>query len=196
MFIGSRQHHRQGRTALIYQDVDFAAAFAPIGGVLPGLLTAERRGTAFTVNRLPFPLDFPLLGVELNHDPHDLSEDALALPGLEAFVQGTAAHAKPPFVYRFPLTPCPQHIPDAIQDRAIIGGWSSRTALLRRFGQDFLDLAPQGARHLKVIDVFRFWGRVFTHVASRFRWVGRTPNSGRDACFFHPRFNLWIDTKL
>jgi hypothetical protein len=82
--------HRAGLPKL-----DLATAFAPISRVLPGLFSAQWRRTGFTIHRLPFPFDSPFLGVELDHDPHDLVEDTQLLPGLEAFMQRAAARPKP-----------------------------------------------------------------------------------------------------
>jgi hypothetical protein len=195
MFIGTRQDDSQGCTALIHQNMDLAAPFTSIGRVLPGLFTTQRGGTAFTVNRLPSPLDFPSLGVELGHDPHDLVEDTQLLPGLEALMQRAAAHPKLVFVHGLPLTPGPQDIPDAVQHGSIIGAWSPWPTLLRRFGQNLLDLAPQGSGHLKVIDIFRFLGRVLTHGAPRFRWVTSIPILYELHSIFHTPLNLRIDTK-
>jgi hypothetical protein len=186
MLIRAGQDYGQGRAALVHQDVDFAAPFASIGWILPGLLAAQGRGTALTVNRLPFPLDFPFLGVELDHDVHDLVEDTQLLPGLEAFMQRAAAHPKPVFMNCFPLASRPQHIPDPVQYGPVIRSGSSDFTFLGRLRQYFLDLAPQRSGHMKVIDIFRFLGRVFAHVASRFRWVGRTPILYEMRAFFTP----------
>jgi hypothetical protein len=132
VLIGSRQHHDQGSTALVHQDVDLAAPFAPIGWILPGLLTTQGGRTAFTVNRLPCPLDFPFLGVELDHDLHNLVEDTQLLPSLEAFMQRAAAHPKPVFVDRLPLASGPQHIPDPVQYGPVIRSGSSYFTFLGR----------------------------------------------------------------
>jgi hypothetical protein len=150
------------------------------------LFSAQWSRTALTVNRLPFPLDLAFLGIELDHDLHDLVEDTQLLPGLESFMQRAAAHPKPVFMDRLPLASSPQHIPDPVQYSPVIRSRSSDFTFLGRLRQYFLDLAPQRSGHMKVIDIFWFLGRVFAHVASRFRWVGRTPILYEMRAFFTP----------
>lgn len=105
---------RQRRTSLVGQQVDLTALLAVIRWVAACLLAAQGGWTAFAVKRLPFPLDLAFLGVELDHDLHDPLENTVLWPGLKAFVQHTAGDTKPILVHRFPLTPRPQHIPNAI----------------------------------------------------------------------------------
>jgi hypothetical protein len=175
MFIRPRHVDGQWRTALVHQEMDFAPPFAPIRRVGARLLPAQGGGAGFAVDGLPCPLDLAFLGIELNHDRHDLVEKAPLLPALEAFMQHTAAYAEPLPMNCLPLTACPQHIPDPVEHRPIVRWWSSRSPLLGRFGKQLLDLTPQRTGHTKVIDIFRFWGRVLTQDASRFRWVANTP---------------------
>ena len=175
MAVGAGNENGQRCTAFVNQQVDFAAAFPSIRRVLARLLAAQRGRTALAVNRLPLPFDRTFLGVELDHDAHDSVKDTQSLPGLETFMQRATADPKPLAVHCFPLTAGPQHIPDAIQRGMVVGAWSPWSALLRWLGQHFSDLAPQGARHMEEIDIFRFLGRVLTHGVSRFRWVDSTP---------------------
>lgn len=195
MRIGPGQHHCQRCATLVDQKMYFSAAFAVIRGVFARLFAAQRRRAALAVSRLPLPVDLALLDVELDHDAHDPLEDALLLPGLKSLVEGAAAHPKPIFVHGLPLAARPQHIPNPIHDRSVIGWRSSWTLFFRARGQRFPELAPQRARHLKVINFFRLLDRVFAHGASRIRWVGGTPILYEMRLFFHAPLNLWIDSK-
>lgn len=172
--IGAGDEHGERRATLVDQQVNLAALFTPVGWVPTGLLSSQGRWTAFAINRLPFPLHLAAFAIELHHDPHDLLKDALSLPGLETLMQCAAAHTEPLLVYGFPLAARPQHVPNTIEHRPIVGWWSPWPALLEFFRQHLPDLSPQRARDMKVIDVFRFWGRVVAQVASRFGMVGRS----------------------
>jgi hypothetical protein len=187
MRIGARDVNGQRRTAFIDQQVNLAALFASVRRIAACGVTAQRSRTAFTINRLPFPFDLAFLGIEFHHDLHNPVKNAKLLPGLESFMQGTAAHAEPVPMNRFPLTAGPQHIPNPIEYRSIVCRWSSSPSLFRLFGQDFLDFAPQRARHAKVIDIFRFWGSIVAQVASRFSLVGSTPILHEMRLFFTPQ---------
>jgi hypothetical protein len=96
------------------------------------------------------------LGIELDHDLHGLVENASLLPRLEAFMQGAAAHTEPIMLDGFPLTARPQHIPNAVDHRPMVGWWSPSPSLFGWFGQNLLDFAPQRARHAKESTFFGF----------------------------------------
>jgi len=187
MTVGSCNVHRQGRAPLVHQQVDFAPVFTPIRRVSAGCWTAQRGRAALAIKCLPLPLDGALSGIEPDHDLHYPGENPIALPALKAFMQRTATDPKPVFMHRFPLAPCPQHIPDAVQDRAIVRGWSARTPLFRRLWKQLSDLTPQWSRHMEVVDIFRLWGSILAQGTSRFRWVGRTPILSEMCSFFTPQ---------
>jgi len=187
MAIRTGNENGQRCPSFIDQQVNLAALFAPIRWIAACFVTAQRGRTALTVNRLPFPFDLAVLGIEHHHDLHNPVENAQLLPGLEPFVQGAAAHAEPVSTNRFPLAARPHHIPNPIEDRSIVCWWSPTPTLFRLFGQDFLDFAPQRARYAKVIDIFRFWGSIVAQVASRFRLVGSTPILHEMRFFFTPQ---------
>jgi hypothetical protein len=184
MTIRAGRIDRQGRTPLIDQQVDFAPLFTPVCRVSPGGGAAQWSRAALAVEGLPVPLDRALSGIEPDHDLHHPGKRAVVLPGLKTRMQRAAAHPKPVFVDRFPLAACPQHIPDAVQDCAIVGWRAAWSPLCRRLWKHLSDLPPQGPRHVEVVDIFRFWGSILAHSTSRFRWVGRTPILSEMCSFF------------
>ncbi len=194
MTVGARDMYRQRGTALVNQQVDLAPLFAPVCWISAGLFAAQRRWTAFAINRLPVPLDVPFPGIEPDHNLHNSRKDACLLPRLETVMQGTAANSKPILVNRFPLTARPQDIPDAIQDISIVRWWSPSATLPGWLGKHLSDLPPQRVWHAIVVNIFRFWGSIVAQEASRFRWVGDTPILYEMPSFFTPQFILRIDT--
>jgi hypothetical protein len=133
--IGTADVNCQRRATLIDQQMDFTAPFTAIHRTFPGLTASQWRGATFAINRLKQPLNAALAGIETQHHCHDLLKNAQLLPGLKPLMQGRAAHPKPVFMYRLPLTSRPQHIPDAIQDGPMVGGGSSTFGLRFRLGQ-------------------------------------------------------------
>jgi hypothetical protein len=69
----------------------------------------------------------------------------------------------------------------------MVGRRSSWPAFLRCLGQHLLDLAPHRTWHAKVIDIFRLWGSIVSHVPSRFSLVGRTSILYKMGFFFTPQ---------
>lgn len=123
--------HCQRHAPVVDQQVNLAPLLAAIHWVFARLFAAQRGRTALAVNRLPLPFDLAFLGVELDHDLHDLVENASLLPRLEAFMQGATAHPEPLAMHRFSLTTGPQQIPNAIDYRSFVCRWAPWSTLFR-----------------------------------------------------------------
>ncbi len=155
MLVGCGDVDREWGTLLVNQQVDFAAAFAPICWISACFYASQRRWTRFAVNRLPRPANRLSAGIEHSHLRHKGLKDPPLAPSLEPFVQSTAAHPEPFPVNGLPLTACPHDIPDTIQDRPIIGTRSPWPTTVSQFWQQLLDLLPQRIWHLEVVYIFR-----------------------------------------
>jgi len=155
MLIGCGNVDREGSTMLVNQQVNFAAALASIGRIAACLYASQRCWTRFAIYRLPCPANRLSTGIEYSHLRHYGLKDAPLAPGLEPFVQRTAAHPKPVPVDGLPLTACPHDIPDAIQDRPVVGTRSPWSTRVSQFWQQSLDLIPQRIRCLEVVHIFR-----------------------------------------
>ena len=79
-------------------------------------------------------------------------------PFLKAFMQGAAGQVEPLALDRFPLTTRPQHVPNAIEHIPVVDPWPSWSFLLQRFGQVFLQLAPQIAGQHMIVYFSCFCG--------------------------------------
>ena len=113
--IRTRNVNCQRHSPLINQQVQLRSLFTPIGRVFARFTASQRGGNRLAVNRLPLPFDLAFLVVKLDHQPHDLVEDAVLLPGLKAFMQHVAGYPEPVFVNGFPLATGPQVPPSALQ---------------------------------------------------------------------------------
>jgi hypothetical protein len=170
MLIGSRDPNSQWSAALVDQNMDFAALFGPIGGIIARIAAAQWRWTRATVHRLPLPQDPFSAAVEIQHRAKDLLPDAFLLPGLKAFMQDAAGDAKPTGMNRLPLTASPQDVPDAIHNGTIRFSGSSWPRWSRLFGKVLFRNAPQLARNTEKVRLLRFCGMLF-HDVSRFGLV-------------------------
>ena len=170
MLIGSRDPNCQRSTALIDQNMDLAAMFGSIGGVIARVAAAQRRWARTTVHRLPLPQDPFSTTVEIQHRAKDLLPDAFLLPGLKAFVQDAAGDAKPTGMNRLPLAASPQDVPDAIHHGMVRFSGTARTGWSGLFGKVLFRNAPQWARNTEKIHLLRFYGMLF-HDVSRFGLV-------------------------
>ncbi len=150
----------------------------PIRGAFDGL---PPRRAAFAASRLLFLFGPALPGVELEQASHGPDEDVLPLSG-----PGAAAYVGLTFMRRLPLASGPQDISGAIQNCSIIRGWPARLALLRSSGQRLSDLTLQQSRGVRVIGIFRLFGRVFAHVASRLDGLVALPILRRMRAFSPP----------
>ena len=155
--------HRQRRALRIDEDVDFAPPFGPICWILACVCPSQWRGTRLTVDRLPLPGNAPFASIETHQCREELLPDALRLPCLETLVQDTTGDSEPVAMHGFPLTACPQNVPDAIHHGAIVGSWSPRPPLFGGLRQMLLHTAPQGTWDAKVIHVCRFCARLLSH---------------------------------
>ena len=153
VLIGTGEVHRQGCASFINQDVNLGATLAPVGGIASCRLAAQRCGHRFAVDSLPLPANAALAMIEANHRLQDLVPNALLLPGLETFMQDAAGNAEPIAMDRFPLTACPQDVPEPIEHRPIICSWPAWPALLTWFGQVLLDAPPERAWNTEVVDI-------------------------------------------
>ena len=153
VLVRSRDVHGQRRPPFIDQNVNLASAFGPIGRIFARILSAQRRGTRFTIGRLPLPSDVPLASIETDQRSERLLPDSSALPGLEALVQHAARNAEPVAMHCFPLTARPKDVPNPVDDRTIVGWRATGPSFLWLLGQMFLDASPQGTGDAKVIHI-------------------------------------------
>jgi len=180
-----RNLHGEWRTPLIDQDMNLTATLGPIRWVLARGFATQRGCTRATIDGLPVPRDALRPRIEPHQDLHDFGKAALLLPGLKAFMQDATGHTEPRAMDRFPLAARPQDMPDAVEHRSRIGGWSSWSALRGRFGQERLDFAPQGTRHAKIVNGSRFCGSMCRHGGAFLTMSDRTSIVSRLRRFVH-----------
>jgi hypothetical protein len=184
MLIGASDVQSQGSATFVNQEMDLGPTLSTIRWIAACGSSTQGSRDRLAVDGLPFPADTALPGIEADQVLQDLVPDACLLPGLEPFMQHTAGNSKPIPVYRFPLTACPQHIPDAIDDSSVVCTRSAGTSFLGRFGKILLDTPPQRPWDTKVIDIFRFCVTlVFANDAPRWIMFFRKDNSPRGASF-------------
>lgn len=184
VLIGAGDVQSQRSAALINQEMDLGPTLATIGWITACGSSTQGSRDRFAIDGLPFPTDAALPRIKADHVLQYLVPYACLLPALETFMQHTTGHTKPIPVYGFPLTPCPQHIPDPIYDRPVVCTRSAGTSLLWRFGKMLLDTPPQRTRYTEVIDIFRFCVMlVFADDAPRWMMFFRKDNSPRGAFF-------------
>jgi hypothetical protein len=82
-----------------------------------------------------------------------LLPDTLLLPGLETLMNHATGDTKPISVNSFPLTACPQDVPDAVECSPITGPWTSSPTLSGSLRKVFLHSAPQLPGHLEEVDI-------------------------------------------
>ncbi len=185
MLIGAGNMHRQRRAPFVNQDMNLGAAFTPVSGIASSSFSAQRRLNRFAVDGLPLPANSPLPIVETNHCLQNLVPDTLLLPGLEPFVQNAARNAEPITMDGFPLAARPQNVPEAVDDRTIVGTWASWASFLRRLGQMLLDATPQWAWNTEIIDML--WlcvTLIFVNDTPRWNRFFRKDNFPRGVPFF------------
>lgn len=157
MPMGFRELDRQWGPTCIHEQMDLAAALAPVGGIAPRLRPAQRGSAHGAIDGLPRPRDVALAGIDAYQCPQDLLPDALLLPGLKPFMEDTARDAEPGTMDGFPLTAGPEHVPDAVKDLTRRHGWAARSTTWAWCREPALDEPPQGARHMKIVNSGRFW---------------------------------------
>jgi hypothetical protein len=185
MAVGSAQLHGQRCTSLINQDVNLGSLFAAVGGVAPGCLPAQWSRNSFAVHRLPFPADVPLTSVEAYHLLQQLVPDASALPALEALVQDTAGDTEPVTMDSFPLTACPEDIPDTIDNSAVVRSRPTPSACRGLLGQVLFETPPQRTWDMKEIDILGLCVTLsFGNDAPRWLFVLGKNNFPTGASFF------------
>ena len=183
---GTGDVNGQRRSPFINQDVYLGPTLASVCWITSCGLPTQWRGNRLAVDSLPLPADSTLAGIEADQAPHDLLPDTLLLPGLESLVQHAARNTKPVSVDGFPLATSPQHVPDAVDDRPVVGTWPSRSWFLGWLGQVSLDSAPEWAWNLEVIDILWLCATLyFADGAPREMLVLHKNNSLRGASFFH-----------
>ena len=187
MFVSAGNMDRQGRTAFINQQVDFAAFFAAIRRVLTCLGASQGCRARFAIYRLPAPADMTLARIEPRHDPHNPSKKPTALPFLKATVQDATAYAKQILGHCFPLTPGPQHIPYPIQYRTVTCTRTTTRTFLRCWLEQFSDLFPHLWRYFKIVHCFRFYVTIGQDDISRFRLVFANFILNEICLFFTPK---------
>ena len=126
VLVGTGDVQSQGGATLVDQNMNLGPALPAIRWIWAGGSSTQGSRDGFAVDGLPFPLDTALPGIEADHVLQYFVPDALLLPGLESFVKHTTGDPKPIPVNRFPLASGPEHIPDAIDDSAVIC-WRSTT---------------------------------------------------------------------
>ena len=171
MFICTRDMDRQGSTSFIHQKMDFCSQFGAIRRIFAGFSASQRCWDHFAIHRLPFPANFHLTGVIIDHHFEQLIKNSFLLLGLKPLVQGAARHLEPFPFDRFPLESAPQNIPDAVDHISIVYTRSSRTVLFPTFGKMLLEFLPQFWRQL--LEVYRsgFCAILIHGVRVRFVWL-------------------------
>jgi hypothetical protein len=170
----------------VNQDMNLRPVLATVCWIAASRCTSQRSRNRFAVHGLPLPTHMLLSSVETDASLQDSGPYALLLPGLEPFVQDAAGDAKPVAMNCFPLATGPQHVPDAIDDRAVVGTGASWAALLRRLGKMLLKATPQGARNVKVIDILGLCVTfVFANGTPRWTSVSGKNNCPRGVSFSH-----------
>lgn len=147
MFVGPCDMNCQGSATFIDQKMNFCTRFGTIRWIFTGLCSAQWRWNHFPVHRLPFPANFLLASVIIDHHFEQLIEHPFLLPGLKSLVQGAARHLEPFPFDCLPLASTPKNKPYAIDDIAVVDAGSPwPTSLL--FGKKFLDFPPKLGRYL------------------------------------------------
>jgi hypothetical protein len=195
MLIGPCNVKSKRGTLFVDQQVDLAAPFASIGRVFARFFASQRRWARLTVNRLPLPANFSLGLIVQHHLTQHIPKDTLFSPSLETLVNHTAGHTKPVLVNRFPLTACPQHIPNAIQRGSIISAGPSWANLLWLRWKELLDRFPQFIRYLEVVDIFRLCASIVARRLLVGIGFSSTPFSTRSV-FLQSYANLRIGSKV
>ena len=172
VLISASDMDRQGCAALIDQNMDLTPHFGAIGGVLPGVLAPQRGWNRLAIRRLPGPANVSGTPIITQHRLHDPNKHSLLSPVLEASVDHTARDTKEVLIDGFPLTAGPQHIPDAIHHRSVVGRWSAPSAL-SYFGKVLLDLLPQLSGHLGIAHILRLCVRLIQDVPPLFMGFGQ-----------------------
>jgi hypothetical protein len=183
MLMSAAKMDRQRGAALVNQDMNLCPAFTAVGGIPSSSLSAQRSRHRFTVDSLPLPTNPAPPVVKANHCLQDLVPDTLLLPRLEPFMQDTAGNAEPVAMDCFPLTACPQNVPEPIDDRPIVGPWAPWPSLLERFGQMLFDAAPQWARDTEIVDILGLLFILAFQDAPRWTFVFGQTDCPRGASF-------------
>lgn len=134
MSIGSGDVDGQRRTPLVNQEMNFRPSLASVSWIASCIRTVQRGRNRFAIDSLPFPTDALLSMIEACQGTENLVPDTLLLPCLEPLMQDAAGDTKPCFVNRFPLASCPQNVPEAIDNGAIINARSTGGTLLGLLG--------------------------------------------------------------
>jgi hypothetical protein len=166
MPIGTRDVHRQRRSALIHQNVYLAPAFGPVSWVLARGFTAQGSSARATIDRLPLPADPPPASIEAQRDLEETREETLLLPGLKVGMERAGGDTDPVTVDCFPLAAGPQDVPQAVEDGTSIHTWSSFPPVPRRLGQKRFEAAPERTRHAEVVNRGWFGGSMAHTVSS------------------------------
>ena len=156
MLVGASDMNGEWCSELVNQNMDFCPKFASICGVLACFLPTQRCRTRLAINRLPFPANTLLLGIEQDHLFQNGFKDTLFTPGLELGMQHTAADAKPTPMDCLPLATRPHHIPDAVEDRPVVRRWSPSTSRIASLWYQMLHALPQLIGYLEIIYILRF----------------------------------------
>jgi len=172
MLIGSSHPNGQGCTPLVNQNVNFAALFGAVCRVVASITTSQRGWARTAIHSLPLPMDVSTATIKSQHCSKDILPEALSLPSLKTFMQDATRDAEPVLVDGFPLTTCPQDVPNPIQGRSVGFPGATWSRLLCWLGKVLLDNAPQRAWYAEVVHSFRLCGMLF-HDASRLLMVWR-----------------------
>lgn len=166
MGVGAAHTQGQRRTALVDQEMHFAALFTTVSRIPARFLPTKRSRRRFAVDRLPVPADLTFSLVKSNHRLHQPFKDPLFPPCLKSRVNNAAGHAEPFLGYRLPLTACPQDIPNTVKHRPVVGSRPSRASACRSLWQMMVDALPQFIRNLKVINKLRLFSVILVQDVS------------------------------
>jgi len=183
MPIGCCNVHGQGCATSVHQDMNLAAPFGSVYRAFTRILSTQRGWTGLTINGLPFPLNVSSSSVKAHKLSHQSLKDPILLPFLKTLMQGGTAHAKPVFMYRFPLTTRPQHVPYPVYHSSVIGSFASWPFLLNLSRQEPSQASPQRSWHSKIIHLLWFLGMILAQDVSVLLVVWRL-QSERDTSSF------------
>ena len=184
VLVSTGKMHRQWRASLINQDMNLGPALTSVSGIASRCSSAQRCRYRFTVDSLPFPANSALPIVEANRRLQYPVPDTLLLPGLEPFMQDTAANTEPIAVDCFPLTAGPQNVPEAVDDCPIVSPRSPWPSSLGWFGQMFFDATPQRPWDAEIVDILGLLFILVFQDAPRWTFVFGQTNCPQGASFF------------
>jgi len=148
--IGPRDRHTEGHAMPVGQQAAFDAALGTVGGVWPGVFSAQRRFGHRPVHAQPGPI-YAFQFIELLHTRLPQLEKHPRRDPFLVTVVGGRTGAQLGFVEGFPLAASAQHVEDRIRTLPVGGAGpaSSKAVRIHVNRQQRLQDGPQGVRNPK-----------------------------------------------